>query len=90
LTLKAYGSRVQVVTEPENPEVQKQFAAALRRKREALKWSQFKLAVEAHLHPQTISDIERGVRGSSDESRQAIALAMGSTVEDLLSLEAAS
>ena len=60
------------------------FGAGVKHYRDMRRISQVKLGLAADLHPQTISDIERGVMGTSKETKDAIAAALNVTVDDLL------
>jgi transcriptional regulator with XRE-family HTH domain len=76
------------VTEPTEQDLRRQFGAAVKHYREDVRrMSQFKLAVATDLHPQTISDIERGVTGTLPATRATIAAALGVTVADLTAQE---
>lgn len=73
------------MTEPTEQALRRQFGVAVKHHREDVRrMSQFKLAVATDLHPQTISDIERGVTGTSAATRAVIAAALGVTVADLM------
>jgi transcriptional regulator with XRE-family HTH domain len=64
-------------------ELRRQFGAAVARRREALGWSQRKLARVAGLGQDTVSAIERGEHGGSDLTRIALARAMQVEVHQL-------
>jgi transcriptional regulator with XRE-family HTH domain len=68
---------------PTTEELRRQFGAAVTRRREALGWSQRRLARVAGLGPDTVSAIERGEHGGSDLTRIALARAMQVEVHDL-------
>lgn len=50
--------------------------------------SQYELAKRVDLHPQTISDLERGIARTSEAARTRIAVALGLDPQVLLSTEA--
>lgn len=58
----------------------------IRAKREALGWSQDRLATETGLHRTYLSGIERGIRNPTIEIVYAIANALGTTPGQLLAV----
>jgi transcriptional regulator with XRE-family HTH domain len=72
-------------TPTETPTLWVQWGRAVRQRRKDREWSQHKLAVEAGLVVTTISDIERGVSGGSDQTKIKVAHALGVEVHDLFS-----
>jgi len=67
----------------ETPTLWAQWGENVRQRRKARDWSQHKLAIEAKLVVTTISDIERGMSGGSDQTKIKIAQALGVEVHDL-------
>ena len=64
--------------------VRQVFGQNLRRKREALRISQEDLAEKASLHRTYIGSVERGERNVSIDNMERLAIAVGSTIEQLL------
>jgi transcriptional regulator with XRE-family HTH domain len=60
------------------------FGQNLRRKRETLGISQEDLAEKAGLHRTYIGSVERGERNVSIDNMERLAVAVGSTIEQLL------
>jgi transcriptional regulator with XRE-family HTH domain len=60
------------------------FGQNLRRKRETLGISQEDLAEKARLHRTYIGSVERGERNVSIDNMERLAVAVGSTIEQLL------
>ena len=60
------------------------FGQNLRRKRETLRISQEDLAEKAGLHRTYIGSVERGERNVSIDNMERLAVAVGSTIEQLL------
>lgn len=60
------------------------FGQNLRRKRETLGISQEDLAEKAGLHRTYIGSVERGERNVSIDNMERLAVAVGSTIEELL------
>ena len=60
------------------------FGQNLRRKRETLEISQEDLAEKAGLHRTYIGSVERGERNVSIDNMERLAVAVGSTIEQLL------
>jgi transcriptional regulator with XRE-family HTH domain len=69
----------------ETPTLWAQWGDNVRTRRKARGWSQHRLAVEAELVVTTISDIERGMSGGSDQTKIKVAHALGVEVHDLFS-----
>jgi transcriptional regulator with XRE-family HTH domain len=62
---------------------------AVAARRDEMRMSQFKLAIAADLHPQTISKFERGIESVSKDTRERIAAALDTTVDELFATEEA-
>jgi transcriptional regulator with XRE-family HTH domain len=60
------------------------FGQNLRRKRETLRISQEDLAEKAGLHRTYIGSVERGERNVSIDNMERLAVAVGSTIQQLL------
>jgi transcriptional regulator with XRE-family HTH domain len=60
-----------------------QWGAAVKARRKELRMTQFDLATASGLVVPTISDIERGAAGGSDQTKMKIAAALGCEVADL-------
>lgn len=67
----------------ETPTLWAQWGSAVRQRRKAQGLSQHELAVAAGLVVTTISDLERGVSGGSDQTKIKVAHALGVEVHDL-------
>lgn len=75
---------------PLDEAARKRLGGVIAAAREAKKprWSQVRLATAVGLHPQTVSEIERGVVAGSPDARSRIAEALGLNPADLLAGDA--
>lgn len=68
-----------------NHDVQRRFGIEVRRRRQALGWSQERLAGAADLNRSYMGEIERGVVTASLETAQKLAQALGAPLSELIS-----
>lgn len=71
--------------QPTTEQLRQQWGNAVSARRSALEMSQRKLARLAGLGQDTVSAIERGEHGGSDQTRMALARALGVEVHELFS-----
>ena len=69
--------------QPTTEELRSRWAAALKEKREALGWSQRRLALAAGVSNVTVNELERGEHSGSDQTRIALARALKCEVHEL-------
>ena len=60
------------------------YGEVIRRLRKEKDWSQEELAAKAHLDPKSIIQIETGKRNPTLKSLQKIAVALGTSISDIL------